>query len=161
MKTVRLIIACLALLVAVFICKPEQAQAASQSDLTFKKNSDGVSYSVTDCNTSASGALEIPSTYNGLPVISIGDSAFEGCSSLTEITIGNSVTSIGYEAFEGCSSLTEITIPDSVTSIGKRAFWGCSSLTEITIGNSVTSIGGTFSGCSKLVIISVSEDNNN
>lgn len=52
------------------------------------------------------------------------------------------VTSIGGYAFEGCSSLTAITIPVSVTNIGHTAFYGCSSLTVITIPDSVTSIGG-------------------
>ena len=74
-------------------------------------------------------------------VISIGDVAFGGCISLTEIIIPNSVTSIGDYAFNDCTSLTEIIIPDGVTSIGEGAFWGCTSLTSITIPNSVTSIG--------------------
>lgn len=41
------------------------------------------------------------------------------------------VTSIGESAFEGCSSLESITIPASVKSIGMHAFKGCSSLTGI------------------------------
>ena len=114
-------------------------------------------------------------------VVSIGSSAFSGCSSLTSITIPGSVTSIGASAFSGCSSLTSITIPDSVTSIGEDAFYGCSllkfvtfgensklksigssafawcsSLTSITIPDSVTSIGSSaFSGCSSLTSITI------
>ena len=38
------------------------------------------------------------------------------------------VTGIGDYAFEGCKSLTSITIPHSVTSIGEAAFEGCSNL---------------------------------
>ncbi|MGN1315871.1 MAG: hypothetical protein ACI4VW_02300 [Acutalibacteraceae bacterium] len=45
-----------------------KASAANESDLSFTLNDDGESYSVTDCNTSASGEIVIPSTYNGLPV---------------------------------------------------------------------------------------------
>ena len=44
------------------------------------------------------------------------------------------VNSIAESAFEGCSSLTAITIPNSVTSIGVHAFNGCSSLTDINYG---------------------------
>ena len=65
--------------------------------------------------------------------------------------MGDSVTSIGSYAFEGCSSLTSVTISDSVTTIGSAAFWCCSSLTSVTIGDSVTTIGsGAFSDCSNL-----------
>ena len=84
-------------------------------------------------------------------VTSIGNSAFEGCSGLTELTLPNSVTSIGEYAFKGCSGLTELTLPNSVTSIEWSAFWGCSGLTELTLPNSVTSIGwSAFWGCSGL-----------
>ena len=84
-------------------------------------------------------------------VTTIGDWAFEDCCSLTSVTIGDSVTSIGWGAFEGCSSLTSVTIPDSVTEIGERAFSGCSSLTSITIPNSVTKIEEeVFLNCTNL-----------
>ena len=71
-------------------------------------------------------------------VRSIGDSAFEGCSGLTELTLPNSVTSIGWSAFGGCSGLTELTLPNSVTSIVDGAFADCSGLEKITVesGNS-------------------------
>jgi serine/threonine protein kinase len=84
-------------------------------------------------------------------VTSIGDRAFYGCRSLSEIVIPSSVTSIGDRAFYGCRSLSEIVIPSSVTSIGKGAFRGCYSLSEIVIPSSVTSIGDwAFSFCDSL-----------
>ena len=84
-------------------------------------------------------------------VTSIGDHAFSGCDSLSEIVIPSSVTNIGKGAFLWCSSLSEIVIPSSVTSIGDSAFSVCHSLSEIVIPSSVTSIGkGAFSGCSSL-----------
>ena len=65
-------------------------------------------------------------------VISIGDYAFYGCSSLATVTIGNNVTTIGNFAFYGCSSLTTITIGNNVTTIGEAAFYDCCMLVEIT-----------------------------
>ena len=62
--------------------------------------------------------------------------------------IPNSVTSIGDSAFWGCRSLSDIVIPSSITSIGDCAFWDCSSLSDIIIPSSVTSIGDSaFEGC--------------
>ncbi len=90
-------------------------------------------------------------------VISIGDYALDGCSSLTSITISNSVTSIGEHAFSGCSNLTSITIPSSVTSIGTYALTNCDSLTNVNFGENsqLTSIGTyAFSYCDRLASIS-------
>ncbi|MDY4514774.1 MAG: leucine-rich repeat domain-containing protein, partial [Paludibacteraceae bacterium] len=102
----------------------------------------------------------IPATviYNGttFSVTSIGEGAFEDCSSLTSITIPNSVTSIGAKLFYNCSSLTSVSLSNSVTSIGNYAFWSCSSLTSITLPNSVTSIGdGAFFRCSALTSLTI------
>ncbi len=130
---------------------------------------------ITDCDTSISGDITIPSTLDGYPVTSIGENAFCGCDlinitipdsvtsigngafswcDLISVTIGNGVTSIGKDAFNQCNELTEITIPDSVTSIEEGAFSFCESLTNITIPDSVTSIGyQAFTFCTGLTDI--------
>ena len=89
-------------------------------------------------------------------VTTIGNFAFEDCSKLTSVTIGDSVTTIGGWAFSNCSNLTEITIPDSVTTIGNWAFYYCYNLTEITIPDSVTTIGNwAFYYCYNLTEITI------
>ena len=68
-------------------------------------------------------------------VISIGNQAFNDCSSLKSINIPNSVTSIGNQAFYDCSSLTSINIPNSVTSIGYSAFYNCIGLQKVIVND--------------------------
>ena len=61
---------------------------------------------------------------------SIGDSAFELCSSMLSVTIGDNIISVGDGAFLGCSSLVYVAIGKSITSIGQSAFSGCNALTN-------------------------------
>ena len=74
---------------------------------------------------------------------------------IKQAVIPSSVTSIGDSAFSGCSSLTQITIPSSVTSIGYSTFYGCSSLHPDII-QLINSIKANKNNKSQL-----SSDNNN
>jgi len=62
---------------------------------------------------------------------SIGGYVFNGCYSLTSVTIPNSVTSIGARAFYGLTELKSIVIPASVESIASEAFYKCEKLLDV------------------------------
>lgn len=86
-------------------------------------------------------------------VSTIGQYAFNGCSNLTSVYIGNSITTIARYAFQNCSNITEMQISNSVTTIEQGAFYNCSSIKEIALPDSVTTIGMlAFYNCSSLTI---------
>lgn len=92
-------------------------------------------------------------------VTEIGDSAFEGCNSLAEVTFADdcNITSIKLGAFIGCG-FTSITIPATVTTIGQSAFYA-SALTSINIPASVTEIGTeAFRDCEDLTVVTFADN---
>lgn len=97
--------------------------------------------------TKPTGDLVIPNTVtnsfgNSYSVISIEPNAFNGCTGLTSVIIGDSISSIGGNAFNGCTGLTSVTVGESISSIGNNAFGGCSGLTSVIFNaDSCTSAG--------------------
>ena len=99
----------------------------------------------------------------GNSVTTIGDYAFEECNSLTSVTFGENsqLTGIGYKAFHDCDSLTSVTFGENsqLTTIGSYAFYECSSLTSIVIPDSVTTIGSyAFRYCNNLTSVTFGEN---
>ncbi len=97
------------------------------SGLIYKLNEDKKSYYVSEY-IGIDIDIMIPSIHNGLPVTSIGDSAFFNFIGLTSIEIPNSVKNIGTRAFNGCTGLTSIEIPNSVTIVDYCAFDDCDNI---------------------------------
>ena len=64
---------------------------------------------------------------------------------LVSVEIGDCVTTIGDNAFQNCSSLTTVTIGSGITSIGTEAFYTCYNLTSITILATTPPTLGMFS----------------
>lgn len=116
---------------------------------------DGVTYTVVGIAPSALynegvSSVSIPST-----VTYIGNSAFRGCSQLSEIVIPDGVVSIGQYAFSA-SGLVSVDIPDSVTTLDRGAFERCSRLTEISIGSGITELPlDVFASCYSLTSVTI------
>ena len=73
----------------------------------------------------------------------IGDKAFYNCKSLTEVNLAyfNATNySLGESLFEGCSKLNDVTLPSNIGYTSKRMFYGCKALTSITLPNSLATI---------------------
>ena len=98
------------LTLALLICTCLQTWAYEWTDIygvTWTYTLSGSDATITN-SSRTSGNLIIPNKVNGYTVTDIGNSAFEDCSGLTNVTIPSSVTSIGRSTFSGCSSLTTV-----------------------------------------------------
>lgn len=100
--------------------------------------------------------LYIPNEIDGIPVSSIGISAFGMCLSLKKVTIPEGVTRIRDWAFSGSWNITTVVLPDSIESIDYYAFCECFALKEINLPANLKSIGdGVFSTCRALEALTI------
>ena len=119
---------------------------------------DNYTASVTYGDNKYAGDVVVPSTIQyktaKFDVVKIGGSAFERCSELTSVRIGEGVTAIGKEAFQYSKKLVKVTIPSTLRTIGSGAFYQCESLEEATLPEGVEEIEySTFCNCYKLAEI--------
>jgi VCBS repeat-containing protein len=128
-------------------------QLLQSGDFTY--TSSGTAITITGY-TGTGGAVVIPDTIIGLPIIAFGNNAFANKITMTSVILPSSVTTIGTFAFIGCSGLTSINIPTSVTRIMDGSFAYCSGLTSIIIPDSVTSlVNAAFIDCTGLTSVTI------
>ena len=83
--------------------------------------------------------------------------SFQGCTSLTNITLPETVEIVGGYAFGYCTSLTSITLPSELKEIGIAAFMN-TNLNSIVIPGSVTTISwSAFQNTNNLKTIVINE----
>lgn len=80
----------------------------------------------------------------------IGESAYEGCVSLTVSSSWNlgryvNLEEIGDRGFYGCATMTDSVLSDKMTKIGAEAFEGCSALHALWIQAETPPVFGAFS----------------
>ena len=133
---------------------------------SYEKDRDGIRLIPDDgkpcCSPVPEGRLVIPGDFNGVPVYSIGDRSFLGCSKIERVEIPDSVKFIGESSFEQCHGLIEVVILSSITSrdenndfcqrrIGRAAFAYCERLTRFDFCDGLIEIGcEAFMGCNSL-----------
>ena len=144
----------LALSAALFVCCVQsgliKAQAAVSGIYTYTVSNGKAT--ITACNDeTAQGAITIPQTLGGYPVVAIGERAFQWCDGITDIIIGDNILSIANYSFYWCDSLKTVVIGNSLEDISTAAFMYCTALESVTFGSNVKTIGSdAFANCSKL-----------
>ncbi|ADN68853.1 leucine-rich repeat domain-containing protein [Mycoplasmopsis fermentans] len=132
-----------------------RCKALTKIDLPKNLTSLGSSIDLTAAKTfQGTGLTEITIPAN---VKMIPTSTFEGCESLSKVTLNSKLEKVSWAAFKGCTSLTEINLPENVKFIGKHAFLNCSNLAKVEMKNKVTEIKeGAFENVTALKNITLS-----
>ena len=93
---------------------------------------------------------------NGSSDLTIGTSAFSGCTALDTVKLPTNLKTIKANVFSDCSALKEIDIPDSVTSIGIELCKNCGSLVSVKIGSGITTLpSNCFRSCASLTTVDI------
>ncbi len=124
-----------------------------ETDYVFEITSDLGGYTLIAIGPAFKGGdVTIPSSYNGLPVVGVGDHAFaNNLTSITSLTFPSSVKSIGYKAFANQKNLVSVNMKSGVSSIGAAAFYSCQSLRTVICGIELREIlSDAFGKCANL-----------
>ena len=103
--------------------------------------------------------VEIPSVFaDEMPVAGIADGAFKN-TDITSVHISDGVTYIGDSAFEGCKQLVDVTFEGAYADLGIDCFKNCTSLEEMYVPDTGVIPSGTFEGCTSLGIVTLEYGN--
>lgn len=83
------------------------------------------------CDTTASGTVRVPATYEGYPVKYITNGAFKDCTEVTSIIFEGGVEQIQEKAFENCTNLISVSFPDTLLWIANNVFLNCENIKNI------------------------------
>lgn len=137
-----------------FVLKPDYTEG-----LNFELNKDGSGYTVVKYDGDDE-VVEIPAKYQGMPVVAIGEKAFQYKTELETVRIPGSVKVIESQAFEGCIKLLDVTLQSGTTTIEKNAFRYCKYITYINLPDTLTELEpNAFYGCIRIADIKVDEGN--
>lgn len=153
---------------ACLVCKDANNNVLSDGaeldyeSLSYRLTGGASELSVVKTETCPVGNLIVPSEITmsagcyEIPVTSLHEGAFEGCSELLSVHIPGSVTKVGASAFNGCSELSFVGYCGigPVTSDGNAIFDGCDALAKIHVSEFYSD--GGFAGTE----IAVVKDNN-
>lgn len=95
--------------------------------------------------------LVIPTQYNGVQDIKIGEHAFEDKNLIEKVVLGDNVIAVGYGAFYNCTGIKELQIPisiDSEENDGKQTnvpFNKCSNIEKVIFTKGKTGKGFDYS----------------
>ena len=140
-----------------------ESSSVESGTLAYELSEDGTQYALIGIGTCKDAEVQVPATYNGLPVTSvryeafdyyekmtsialpdsvelIGENAFYQCTNLQSITFGSGLKTIDVSAFEGCTALTSVSFGANLESVGKQAFMECESLKDVTFTSTATTI---------------------
>ena len=73
-------------------------------------------------------------------LIEIGDSAFEGCTALKQVSVPDSLQIIGQNAFSHCAALTAFLFPNGIREIRSGAFQSCTALESVSLPGSLHTV---------------------
>ena len=109
---------------------PDEKLAAREKDNAFAYDVYQTYVEITSYH-GQSAIVSVPATHGGLPVASVGQSAFMNNTVISRVSLPESVVNIAAMAFMGCSSLQNVTMP-GIRAVGVSAFRG-SGLTEVEL----------------------------
>lgn len=119
MRRLVIIVSSLIIVVSMFASVGVNTFAADDVELfVFYPNNDNTAYTLAECDSSATGDVVIPDSYNGKPVTEIGLGAFEDCTEIATVSIPAGIKDISSDyssVFSPCLHLVNIYVDENNT----------------------------------------------